>query len=306
MKSAPSRFVRMFMLALLLAMAAWRPAVAAGRGRQRFGASRQRDRGFVQGHRQAAGGCRRARSGKRQYRPAQRSRDQRLRRHRADGLYPVGADRRRRQRQPAPGRHRARARPCRRRPFDPHRRRREGCDRHHARDAGARCSGDGGWRRRCRNGHHDGRAAGGAWQVPRLYPDAGSHRRPGRREIPFGRRDQRQGPARFLRQAPEPGVSPRELRQGQLRLHPPAILGARPGAGAEVPRRPGMGQAAGPGAQRPLPSREGQAVRLSSAQAGGDQISRERPERAGPLCPRLCLSCRRLSRTKRCRRPMRC
>ena len=38
------------------------------------------------------------------------------------------------------------------------------------------------------------------------------------------RRDQRQGHARLLRQAAEPGISPRDLRQGQLRPHPPAVV----------------------------------------------------------------------------------
>ena len=74
----------------------------------------------------------RARPQQRQGRPAQRSRDQRLRRDRPDRLYPVGPARGGGQRQPASGRHRARARPRRRRPLDPHAGGRQGSYRHHA------------------------------------------------------------------------------------------------------------------------------------------------------------------------------
>ena len=61
-----------------------------------------------------------------------------------------------------------------------------------------------------------------------------SHRRPAGARLSLESRDQRQGHARFLQQAAEPGISARDLFQGQLRPHPPAFDRAHPGARAEV------------------------------------------------------------------------
>ena len=63
---------------------------------------------------------------------------------------------------------------------------------------------------------------------------------------------------------------------------------------ADLPERSRLGQAGRPGARSALPAGQGQAARLRRSQAGGDQISGERPERPGALCARLRLSPRRL------------
>ena len=175
------------------------------------------------------------------------------------------------------------------------------------RDPGPRRAGDRRRRRRCRHGHHGGRPAGRAGQVPRLHPDAGSLGRPGRRvNYSPRRRHQRQGHARLLRQAAEPGIPARDLCQGQLRPHPPAIVGAHPGARADAQGRSRLGQADRPGTRGAVPAGQGQAHRLRRSQAGGDQISRERPERPGPLCAGLCLSPRRLPRQSAWPKPTLC
>ena len=58
--------------------------------------------------------------------------------------------------------------------------------------------------------------------------------------------------------------------------------------------RSGLEQADRSGARGALPAGQGQAAGLRRPQAGGDQISRKRPEHPGSLCARLCLSPGRL------------
>ena len=201
MNAPVARFVRLLMLALMLAMSAWQPA-AAQESDSDSGPSILRDSETELLFRDAS-------------RPlieaakldpnsvkvvlAQRSRDQRLRRHRADRLCPVRADPGGGQRQPASGRHRPRARPRRRRPLDPNAGRRQIRDRDHDRHAGARRAGDCRRRGRGRHGHHGGGPAGGDRQFPVVHAHPGKLGRPGGRQISLNRRDQRQGHARFLR-----------------------------------------------------------------------------------------------------------
>ena len=106
-------------------------------------------------------------------------------------------------------------------------------------------------------------------QVPRLHPDPGSVRRPGRGQISSWRGDQRQGPARVLREASEPGIPPRDLFQGQLRPHPPAVERAHPGARAELQGGSRLQQADRPGARGALRAGQSQALRLRRPQPRG-------------------------------------
>ena len=119
-----SRLVRLFMLALALAFAAAQPAAAQSvlRDSETELLFRDMSKPLII----AAG----LDPEQHQDRPAQRSGNQRLRRRRAGRLHPLRPADRGRQRQPAAGRDRARAWPCRRRPRHPHRRRRQGGDRH--------------------------------------------------------------------------------------------------------------------------------------------------------------------------------
>ena len=59
---------------------------------------------------------------------------------------------------------------------------------------------------------------------------------------------------------------------------------------------PAWNRDAGSRARSALPAGQGQADRLCRPQARGHALSRKRPKRPGPLCPRLRLSSRRLSR----------
>ena len=233
-----------------------------------------------------------------QGRPAQRSGDQRLRRHRPDGLYPVGpADAADNVNQlqgviahelgHVAGGHSIRMQ------------RRRQAKRPGSRIAtlvlGALAIAAGARRRR--HGHHDGRAAGRDGQLPRLHPHPGKLRRPGRREISRRRRDQRQGQPRILQEAAEPGISPRDLRQGQLRPHPPAVERAHRRAASRSIRRTRRGT--GRPTRRSKRASSGSrpsCIGFVDPKRAVDQISRKRPERPGALCPRLCLSSRRLSR----------
>ena len=124
---------------------------------------------------------------------------------------------------------------------------RQGRDRHHAPVAAARRRGDGGRRRRGRRGHPGRRPAGGDGQVPRLQPHPGILGRPGRRQLPRQGRDQRQGLARLLQEAAEPGVPPRHPAGRQLRAHPPADRRAHRRA------RERLSRTIRPGTRRPIP-----------------------------------------------------
>ena len=129
MKSPVARFARLLMLALMLVVSTWQPAAAqdsdAGPSILRDTETELLFKDISRPMIVAAG----LDPEQRQRRAAQRSRDQRLRRDRPDGLCPDRPARGGGQREPAARRDRARARPRRRRPFDPPPARREGSDR---------------------------------------------------------------------------------------------------------------------------------------------------------------------------------
>ena len=200
-----------------------------------------------------------------------------------------------RQRQPASGRDRARARPRRRRPRDPHGRRRQGSDRHHpatmvlgaiAIAAGAGDAGMG----LMMTGQQ---AAIG--QVPRLHPRAGDQRRPCGRQLSLKAGISGKGSLEFFKK-----LQNQEYRlaiyakDSYDRTHP---LSSERIAIARQCLQEGSGleQADRPGARGAVPAGQGQAGRLCQPEAGDQQLSGKRPERPGALCPRLCLSPRRLS-----------
>ena len=293
MTKASRRFVRYSMLALALAFAAAQPAAAQSVLRDSETELLFRDMS------RAADPGRQARPGERQGRAGQRSRDQRLRRAGAGGLYPHRADRRGRQCQPVAGRHRARTGPCRGRACDPHLRRRGRGDQDFDPVAGA-CRRR---RRRRRGRRRDGRAAGRPagrdGQFPGLHPRPGIERRPRRRRLSVEGRGQRQGQPRFLQEARQPGVPPRDPAEGQLRPHPPAVERAHRQPRAGLSRRSGVEAQDRPGARSALPAGQGQADRLHRPAPRDHALSRERPGHSGALCPRLRLSSRRLSRQSR-------
>ena len=191
---------------------------------------------------------------------------------------------------------------------DPHGRGREGRDRHHAALAAARRGGDGGRLRRRRRGHHGGGTAGGDGQVPRLQPHPGELGRPGRRHLP------RRVPASAAgaRSSFFKKLQNQEYRyaipqdDAYARTHPltrERIAGAR-GAAQE---RPAWDQQDRPGARRALPAGQGEARRLRPGpEADAHPLSGDQQERAGALCPRLCLAQERLSRQSRWPRPTAC
>ena len=90
-----------------------------------------------------------------------------------------------------------------------------------------------------------------------------------------------------------------DLCQGQLRPHPPAIERAHRLADRNLQEGSGLEPPDRSGARGAVRAGEGEADRLCDAQAGGQFLSGKRPERPRPLCPRLCLSPRRLSRESR-------
>ena len=179
-------------------------------------------------------------------------------------------------------------------------------DRDHDRVAGARRSGDRRGRRRCRHGHHDGRPAGGDGRVPRLHPRPGSHRRPGRAHPALEAGHQRQGPARLLRQAAEPGIPARGLRQGQLRPHPPAVVERIQALEQMLKGDPGLEQADRPGARSAVPAGQGQAARLRRTRARRCSNIRRATRAFRRIMPAPTPIISAAIRTKRKPRPMRC
>ena len=111
--------------------------------------------------------------------------------------------------------------------------------------------------------------------------------------------DQRQGHARLLREAAEPGISARDLptrtaSTGPTRFRP---SGSRRSSRSSKPTRRGT--------SRSIPALEARFQRVKAKLFGFLEsasrrcsISRERPERAGALCARLRLSSGRLPATK--------
>ena len=89
-----------------------------------------------------------------------------------------------------------------------------------------------------------------------------SSRRPGRRHISVQGGRQRQGQHRILQEAAEPGISPRDLRQGQLRPHPPAVERAHRRADRDLSEGSRLEPADRSGARGALPAGQGQADRL--------------------------------------------
>ena len=241
----------------------------------------------------------------RQRRPAQRPRDQRLRRDRADRLRPVGPDPGGGQREPGPGRGRARARSRRRRRCDPQRERREGGhrDQHPVLVLGALA------------------IAAGAGDAGMGIMQAGQRAALG--ELLAFTRAQERPPTRPAPVcSPRPGSAARACSTSSAscrtrnigspstqRTASTAPTRFRPNGSRRSSRsqdRSRLEQADRSGARSALPAGQGQAARLRRSQAGGHQISRKRPERPGPLRPRLCLSPRRLSRKSDVPRPTRC
>ena len=221
--------------------------------------------------------------------------------HRAGGLSPHRADRRGRQCQPAAGGHRARTGPCRGRARHPHLRRRGRGDQDFDPVAGACRRRRRGRRGRRRDGRAAGRPAGRDGQFPELHARPGIERRPRRRRLSVEGRDQRQGQPRFLQEARQPGVPPRDPAGGQLRPHPSAVERAHRQPRAGLSRRSGVAAQDRSRARSALPAGQGQADRLHRPAPRDHALSRKRPERPGALCPRLRLSSRRLSRQSRVR-----
>ena len=83
------------------------------------------------------------------------------------------------------------------------------------------------------------------------------------------------GLLRVLQEAPEPGISARDLRRTATR-GPTRFRRTHPGARARCSRRTPPGIAGPTPAQGALPAGQGQAGRLRRSKAGGDQISGER------------------------------
>ena len=142
--------------------------------------------------------------------------------------------------------------------------------------------------------------------LPGLHPGPGIERRPGRRVLSFEGRGQRQGQHRVLQEAAEPGISPRDLCQGQLRPHPPAVERAHRRTERDLPEGSGLEPADRSGARGPLPAGQGQADRLRHPQRSRQNFT-PRPTRASrPITPEPMPITSALIRTKPMPRPTLC
>ena len=120
-------------------------------------------------------------------------------------------------------------------------------------------------------------------------------------------RNQRQGHARLLRQAAEPGISPRDLRQGQLTTAPTR-------SPRNASRRCSRSCKSDPAWNKPVDAAldarfqrvKAKLMGFVEPAPGGAPLSGERPEHSRPLRPRLRLSSRRLSRESAERKRTRC
>ena len=185
--------------------------------------------------------------------------------------------------------------------------RRQAGDRDQHPVAGARRAGDRRRRRRRRHGHHDGRPAGRDRRVPGLHPRPGSDRRRDRRHASSRR------PGSAARACSTSSASCRTRNIGSRSIPRTATTATHPLSSERIQaleqklqERSRLEQADRSRARGALPAGQGQAARLRRSQAGGDQISGERPEHPGPLCARLRLSPRRLSGQSRSPKPTRC
>ena len=180
---------------------------------------------------------------------------------------------------------------------DPQRAGREAGDRHQHPVARAWRGGHRRRRGRRGNGHDDGRPARRARRVPRLHPRPGSHRRRDRRH------DCSRRPGSAARACSTSSASCRTRNIASRSIPRTASTATHPLSSERIQALeqklktdPAWNKPVDPSTRGAVRAGEGQAAGLRRSEAGGDQISRERPERARTLCARLCLSPRRLSR----------